>query len=153
MCEPTTIAITMAVAGAAIQGKAASDQAGADAAMLGTQAEVERLKGKDAIARGRQLEGAARIEGTRKVAETTTSLVQGNIDVQSGSALNTVAATRMFADLDAATIRSDAAREAWGHEVQAKMYEDAAAAKKKQGALAMAGSFLGGAGNVARLMG
>lgn len=153
MCEPTTIAAVAMLAKGGLEAKAASDQAKADAATLGLQRDIERMRADDALQRGAQEEGLTRMAGSRAVSETKTAVAAGNVETGSGSAVRLLEEIRAFSELDALTIRSNAAREAWGHEAQAALLEQARKTAKKQGELAMLGSFLGTAGNLAKLGG
>lgn len=149
MCNPVAIAIGAAAAGGALKAKAASNQASADSETMEAQARLELKKAVDARQRGAQEAGLARTSGTRAVGEAKAGFAQGNIDVQSGSALDALADTRMASELDVHTIRSNAAREAWGHEQQALIYSRAAKNARKQGRNAVLSSFVGALGSVA----
>lgn len=153
MCEPTAILVGATLLQGGLQAKATSDQAQADAATLGMQRDLELAKAADARARGGQEEGIARMQGSRAVGEAKTEFAAGNIETSSGSALRALEEIRSFSELDALTIRSNAAREAWGHEAQAAIYEQSRKDAKQQGQLGMMASFLGTAGNLAAIKG
>ncbi len=152
MCEPTTIAAVAIVGGGILKAKAEQDQANADAESLAFQRDMERMKATDALQRGGQQEGLARTKGSQVVSGAVTQIAQGGLEA-SGSAAKVVEDTRAISELDALTIRSNAAREAWGHRMQAEEYERARKAKKKQGEMAMLGSFLGTAASLGKLAG
>jgi hypothetical protein len=125
-----------------LQAKGTADQAGADAGTLEQQAELERLKASDARIRGAQETGAARTVATHRTGEARALAAASGVDPSQGSAGDIVAATAALGELDALTIQSNAAREAWGHEAQSEMNLEAAKAKRKQGRLGALGGFL-----------
>lgn len=78
------------------------------------------------------------------------------IDIDRGSAVDTVSSQQEVGSFDQALIRSDAARKAYGFEVEAvkstlegKMYSSAASQTEEAGKWKMAGSLIGTAGSVA----
>ncbi len=152
MCEPTTIAAVALIAGGALKAKGEMDQANADADTLAFQRDMERVKAVDASQRGAQQEGIARTKGTQEVSSQATQIAQGGLET-SGTAAKVLSDTRAMSELDALTIRSNAAREAWGHQMQAEQYDRAAKAKRDQAATAGLGTFLGSAAKLGSLAG
>jgi hypothetical protein len=74
----------------------------------------------------------------------------GNIDVAFGSAADVQADAAYLGELDALTIRTNAAREAWGFQVQSEDLRRQAAITRKEGAAAAtAGQQQASAANVA----
>lgn len=151
MCSPAAFAIGTQLGAGAMNAKAAADQANADVASLGMQRDLELAKAADARQRGAAEEGRTRMAGSRAIGEAKTAITASNIETSSGSAANALADIRMFSELDALTVRSNAAREAWGHEAQAAILEQSRKAKKKQGRNAVLGSFLGTAAGLGKL--
>ncbi len=151
MCNPTALAVTGILAGGALSAKAQGDQASADAATLATQAEFERMKAKDAIARGQVNESRTRMAGSQEISQARADAAGSEVDLSSGTAASVFSAQRAVSELDALMVRSNAAREAWGHETQAQLYDQAARAKRKQGELGALGSFLGTAAGLGQL--
>lgn len=76
--------------------------------------EIARYARVDAIARGAQAAGFARMEGTRVVARQRIAFAAGGIDVTVGTPADVATSTAMMAELDAQTLQNNAAREAWG---------------------------------------
>ena len=150
MCNPMAVAVAATAGKGMLDAKANADQAEADAQSLQFSAAMERLKAKDVVERGYQAEGLTRTKGTQDVAKNEVAVAASPIEM-SGSPLKALADVRMMSELDALTIRNNAARQAWGHELQAVQYEQSAKAKRKQGQLAGLSSFLGTAGSVAGL--
>jgi hypothetical protein len=147
----TFIAIAASLGGGLLDAKGKSDQAQADAESLLTQAAIERLKAQDAVARGAIEEGRTRMAGSQDLSQTRADAAQSAVDTSSGTAASVFSAKRAVNELDALMVRSNAAREAWGHNVQADQYERSARNAQKQGQLGILGSFLGTAANLTRI--
>ena len=81
------IALAAAMGAGALNAKAASDQATADAEDLLTRAALERIKAQDALARGRVEEGRTRMAGSQALSQERTQAAAGNeVDLSSGTA-------------------------------------------------------------------
>jgi hypothetical protein len=145
----TFIAVASTIGGGVLNAQAASDQAQADAEDLLTKAKLERMRALDVQLRGGIEEGRSRTESSQALSqERVVTAATSEVDTSTGTAARVFGAKGAVAELDALMIRSNAAREAWGHEVQAGMYERAASERQKQGRLAVLGSFLGTAANI-----
>jgi hypothetical protein len=110
---------------------------------------VADLMADDARKRGEIAEARQR-EKTRQILGTQTAKLAAQGTDLSGSALDILGDTAASGELDALTVRSNAAREAWGHRVKATDY--AAQAQKPLsglGGLGAGASLIGGAGSVA----
>ncbi len=77
------------------------------------------------------------------------------VDVKAGSSLDVQAGQKQVSDLDTATIRNNAARKAYGYQLesetakmQTEMYTAAASNSLEAGNIAAAGSLISGASNV-----
>lgn len=105
----------------------------------------------DAIARGELEAGRRRMATSATIATQRAGLAAGNIDVQSGTAAQVQTQARLFGELDAQTIRNNAAREAWGYQVQGVQAENAGKLQQYQARMSALGSILGGAGKVAAM--
>lgn len=158
MCEPTTIALTVAaVAGA--YGAYSSSQA--TKAQNEYMEDVERnnatiagYQRDDAIARGGEEANRVQREAERMRGTQVARLASNGLDINSGTPLAILEDSVFFGQQDAATARGNAAREAWGYDVQrqnamstATMYSNAAKAQKPGQAAAL--SLLSSAGQYA----
>jgi hypothetical protein len=156
MCEPVTIA-TIAIGLAAASGGAKAygeyQKGEAEAKAAQQQAEFERGAAADALQRGAAEAGKVRTAGSQLIGENKAALAGSGVDVQSGSAAAVLADTRAQSELDVGTVRSNAARAAWGHDVQAGQLDYAARNARYQAKLAMTGTFLGTASSVASMAG
>lgn len=120
------VAVAAAVIGAGLSAYGASEQADAQKKAANYQAQVEAENAKialnartDALQRGeleaqKAMRQQAQLIGTQRAA-----LAASGVDVTQGSALDLLASTRFLGQEDVATIQSNAAREAWGYEIQA----------------------------------
>lgn len=125
-------------AGERQQATAAERQGAYEQGVYNVDAQLADQQAADAIARGKEAETRQR-QATRGLigAQRATLAAQG-IDVSTGSALDVQADTAALGELDALTIRNNAAREAFGYRVQAMDYRNqgamAALAGKNQAA-------------------
>lgn len=142
------------------QNQAAKAQAG----QYNYQAAVDRnnkiiadRQAEDAIKRGEQDEEEHRRKVASIKSDQRVGFASRGVDLGSDVVIDTLSDTAMLGELDALTIRSNAAREAYGYRVQGMNYEasagnNALAAKnaKSAGKTAMFGTLLSGASTVAQ---
>ena len=143
-------------AGRAGEAQRAAAESGAE--LQEYNAQVAELQAKDALERGAEQESGFRMQVRGAVGAQRAGFAAGNIDVSSGSAVDVQADAAFLGELDALTIRTNAAREAWGFKVQASdlrqraqiarregVYLEAAGRTQAQAAyLGAAGTLLGG---------
>lgn len=130
---------------------AAQDQAN----LLDWNAKVSELQAQDAIARGAEEESRFRMSVRQMLGAQRAGIAAGGVDVGFGSALDVQEDTAYLGELDALTIRTNAAREAWGFKIEAEDQRRQAGIVRKAGRYAaMAGrerrtqSYLGAANTV-----
>jgi hypothetical protein len=97
---------------------------------------------------GQLREKGAQVEGEQKVA-----LASSGVDVSSGSAANLFATTASTAEVDALTARNNAAKRAWGFDVEAATDRARASLARRKSFLGPLGSILGSAGQIAGMKG
>ena len=141
MC--TMLATVIGAAGTLMQGMAANSAARAQAAAANQNARIAEAQAHDALERGGQEElrlrrQMAQLQGTQR-----SMLAASGVDVDSGSALDVQDASMREGEQDAAAIRFNAAREGWGHQVQAANYRNEASAARAAGRNAPFGSVVG----------
>lgn len=149
MAVLTAIAIGAAVAGTVINvvgqkkaanaarraGEANQRAAESQAELADYNAAVADLQAKDAIARGAEDESRFR-QGVRLlIGSQRSAIAASNVDVGFGSAVDTQADAAMLGELDALTVRTNAAREAWGYNVQAQDLRKRAEIARKEGVM------------------
>lgn len=104
---------------AALQAEAQVQQN--NAVLAGWQADDSIARGEEAA--GRAMQKGAQVKGTQRAA-----MAANGIDLGVGSAQNVLNDTDYLTSVDAATLRDNAAREAWGYRMQARGYMDKSAA-------------------------
>lgn len=151
MCEPVTAGLMLAGTGLAMYGqlKQGQDQANQDIA----NQNLANAQSADAYQRGANAVGRARTEGTQTIGAEKVAYAASGVDLQSGTPLSTMADTRALSEQDAATLRNNAAREAWGYQVQASNFAQQARAAKQNAALGALATGLGGVGQAASILG
>lgn len=105
---------------AARAGVAERESAESAAGLFDYNAAVADLQASDAIARGAEEENRFRAGVRGIVGAQRAGFAAGNVDVGFGSALDVQADAAYLGELDALTIRTNAAREAWGYKVEAE---------------------------------
>lgn len=83
-------------------------------------AAVADLQAKDALVRGDQEAQRFRVRTRGLIGEQRAGFAAANIDVGYGSAVDVQADAALLGELDALTIRTNAAREAWGFRIEAE---------------------------------
>jgi len=145
----TSVMLGLAIGGAAIKA-VGTIKSGNAAARLGTaqreaaesqaelsdfNAQVATLQAEDAIVRGQDEEQRFRTRVRSAIGAQRAGFAAGNIDVSSGSAVDVQADTAFLGEMDALTIRTNAAREAWGFKVQAEDLTRRGQIQRKEGAM------------------
>jgi len=117
-----TAGLAMAGAGAGFSASANRQAGKAQAALANYNAQVAEIQAEDAIDRGRIAENQQRINTRRMIGAQRAALAAQGIDINDAdsSAVDVQADTAYLGELDALTIRANAAREAWGYRVQAQ---------------------------------
>lgn len=113
-------------------------------------ARISEVAAKDAEARGEIEAAKSRMMGTRVVAEQRAAYGASGVDVDSGTPLDVAAETRANSELDALTAKVNAAREAWGYRNKAQGILREGAATASAAAQSQLGTFLAGAGDLAK---
>lgn len=85
-------------------------------------AQVAALQAEDAVTRGQEEEQRYRAKVRQTIGAQRVGFAASNIDVGYGSAVDVQVDAAMLGELDALTIRGNAAREAWGFKMQAEDY-------------------------------
>lgn len=101
------------------QASASSAQGQYQKAVLKHNASMADAEAQDAVDRGQVAEQRQRLATRQTIGSSRASLAAQGVDVSSGSAADVQASEAGLGELDALTIRNNAAREAWGYKVQA----------------------------------
>jgi hypothetical protein len=115
-------------------------------------AKVATLQGKYAIERGQQTEARARIATGQMQGAQRAAYAGQNVLVDDGTALEAQTDAAKWGEIDALTIRNNAALEAWGFKQSAINSRIQGQMAYAQGVAGSIGSILGGAGQVAGTM-
>jgi hypothetical protein len=136
-------------------GEAQQDAAESQAGLADYNAAVAEVQAKDAITRGAEDEHRFRSSIRTLIGSQRAAFAASNVDVSFGSAVDVQADAAELGELDALTIRNNAAREAWGYNVQADdLRKRAEIARKEgvyfeqQGRAAATGAYIGAAGTI-----
>jgi hypothetical protein len=117
------------------QGVAEQDAANSEADLADYNAAVATVQADDALARGAEEESRFRAGVRGMIGSQRAAFAAGNIDVAGGSALDVQADTAYLGELDALTIRNNAASEAWGYKVQSADLTKRADIARKSGVM------------------
>lgn len=142
MCAVAAIPFIAMGASALIQGQQAAAQGEATAQANLQNAAFAEEAANDAIARGGMDEDQQRLATRAAIGTQRAGFAANGVDVNSGSAADIQDDTAALGELDALTIRNNAAREAWGYRTQAQQGRLAAANARSSGQAGMFGSLL-----------
>lgn len=98
-------------------------------------ASVAEAQSADAIERGQEEEHRFRSTVKGVIGAQRAEAAAQGVDVSYGSAVDVQADAAMLGELDALTIRTNAAREAWGYQVQAYDYRKRADITRREGVM------------------
>lgn len=152
MCEPTTImaaSLAMSAAAAGIGAYGQYQQGKYQEKVAENNAIVQNRMAEDALKRGEAKEQQHRQQVQQMISRQRTQLAANGVDMQGGSALDMIGDTAMMGELDALTIRSNAANEAYGHRVGATNTLAQGKLDRMAGNYGAASTLLTGAGKVA----
>lgn len=152
MCELTTALLI----GSTLIGGYAQIQAGnAQAAAANYNAQVAEMNAtladraaKDALERGAAEEQRKRMEVAAIQGRQRAAMAANGVDLTFGSPLDALVDTATLGELDALTIRRNAAREAYDYETQGVNYRSDATLSRMNASAAKTGGYLGAAGTV-----
>lgn len=114
------------------------------AAMNQQNAYLSQQQAADSTARGAEEEKRLRLQTEELKGRQRAAYAASGVMVDEGSSLDTLADTAMYGEDDALTLRANAAREAWGHNVAASNYTAQAQLNK----MSKANPYVGAAGGL-----
>lgn len=150
MCDPLTIAATTMAAGTVYSAYGQYQAGKYNAAVSETNAALAEESAKDAERRGTAEASRYRMNIRQLQGRQRAAIGSANIE-RSGSALDVLTDTAAIAEMDLATIRSNAAREAFGFRTQGLNYRAQGQLDRFAGKTGAFGTILGGSGRVASL--
>lgn len=158
MCVPLVPALMVAstlvsARGAYVQSEAAQGQANYQAGVARNNATMAEYAAADAVERGGEAANRSNQQYRQLRGRQVATMAANGIDIGSGSALSILEDTDMVASIDATTIRNNAARQAWGYQVEGQNYSSSASmyqasADAENPMLSAGASLLGGAAQV-----
>lgn len=110
-------------------------------------AQLAELQAQDAIERGQVEETKSRRQTEQVIGRQRVSLAAQGVDINKGSALDVQADAAYLGELDALTIRNNAAKEAWGYRVQAQDYRYRGKVAQREGQFGAFKTILGSTGS------
>lgn len=128
--------LTSQLVGAGVSAGAAKAEAAEASRNLRLQALLSNRQAMDAVRRGQYEAGLQRMKGSLAIGAQRAAAGASGVDSSSGTAAAVYEDTRAMAELDALTTANNAAREAWGYQVQATQAEKAAQVALQRGAAA-----------------
>lgn len=145
MAVATTTAIILGVLGAkTVADVVGQTKAGNAAKSTGDyNAAVAELQAKDAISRGKYDEERFRQGVKLLIGSQRAGFAAQGVDVGVGTAVDVQADAAFLGELDAQQIKRNAAREAWGYEVEAENYRRGGQAAQTASRFGVAGTVLG----------
>lgn len=143
-------AIAMMVGGSVMQASANKASVKSQEALANYNAELGRLKATDAIARGEIAVDKQHIVGRTTIGSQRAAFAASGVDITDpdSTAVNVFKDTAAMSELDAVTIRSNAAREAWGYRMQAQNDEALGKVAKAEADNKAIGSYMSMGANV-----
>ena len=124
----------------AAMGKLNAAMAESDASLLELNASISDTQGKMAIAQGQREEQKLRLGSAQLKGRQRAALAANGVDLGVGSAARVLATTDYMTEVDAGEIRANAARAAFGYQVQGVNQRYGAMAARTQGVNYKAGS-------------
>ncbi|MNJ23108.1 hypothetical protein D3C77_174860 [compost metagenome] len=142
MCAVAAIPFIAMGASALMSAQQSQQQGAATAAANIQNAQYAGQAAEDAVARGEFESDQQRLRTNAAIGTQRTGFAANGVDVNTGSAAEIQDDTAALGELDALTIRNNAAREAWGYRTQEQQNLLAARTAKRQGKTGMFGSLL-----------
>lgn len=153
MCAVAAIPF-IAMGASALMGAQQAQQQGAATAEANLQnAAFADAAANDAIKRGEFEADQSRIDTRGMIGAQRAGFAANGVDVNSGSAADIQDDTAALGELDALTIKNNAAREAWGYRTQSQQYQQAARNAQRSARSNMFGSLLTAGSQGARAYG
>lgn len=146
MCEPTTI-MALTAAATATSAYSQYQQGQYQSKVAKNNAIIQQRMAAYALSRGERAENEHRLRVAIMADRQKAELAAGGREI-SGSAYDVLQDTAAMGELDALTIRQNAANEAWGYEVQGMNYLAQGKMDKRAGITGAAGTILSGGAKV-----
>ncbi len=147
MCDAVSVGLGLNLLGAGTQALGQFEEGQYRQKLGKVNAQLAEEAAGDATIRGQQQAGQARMEASADIGEMRAAYGASGVDGSVGSPINAMADVRLVSETDAAIIRNNAAREAWGYRVEATRATEEGRLAGERGRYQAAGTLLGGAGD------
>lgn len=144
----TLISTVIGAAGQVQQAQAQAQAAEYNAKVADMNATLSERRAKDAIERGAVEEQKKRLEVQRLLGTQTAAMAANGVDLTFGSPLDILVDTAVLGELDALTIRTNFAREAYDRKVDAVNQRAGATLNRMEAENARTAGYLNAAGTV-----
>lgn len=134
--------------GSIAQGAAAAKEAQYQAAIARNNAVIARKNATYSLVKGQREEQSYRIRGAALISALRARFGASGAEVNIGSPVQVTSGAVMIQELDALTIRNNAAREAWNYEVEARNFEAQSELNEMQADNAMMSGVIGAASSL-----
>lgn len=148
MCEPLTIAMTAAAIGTGMQAYGTYQQGKAESEANKYNANMMRQQAQDAAERGEKDKQKAALQNKQLMGKQMAQLAANGIDLTSDSPLEIFQQTAEWGERDRQEISDNTAREVWGYNSQASLFDSAAKNAKRQGKIGAFSTLLNGSANL-----
>jgi hypothetical protein len=111
------------------------------------------VQAEDAVARGAEQEQRFRTQIKQQIGTARASYASQNVDVGVGTPVDVQASIAYMGELDALTIRNNAAREAWGYKVEAYNHRMQGTLDRYTGNVSSVSTILGSVSNYYKMGG
>lgn len=142
------VSTLVGAAGAVQQGRAASQAADYNAKVSEMNATISEKRARDALERGQEEEQRKRQEIAQVQGRQRAVMSANGVDISFGSPMQAIVDTATLGEIDALTIRRNAAGEAYDYRVQAANGRADASLSRAQGANAAKAGYISAAGTL-----
>lgn len=136
MCDPVSASVAAIGVGGGMKAYSQYQAGKYNSDMANAQAGIAEQSGRDALTRGAADANASLQQANKAASSQRVAMAAGGVDVGSGTALDVLSDTASAGAFDAAIAKNNAAREAYGYQVQAAMSRAEAKQARRQGNMA-----------------
>ena len=148
MCEPMTAAMALMAVGTGLQAYGTYQEGKAESQANKYNAEIMRQKARDAAEAGEKEKQKAALQNKQLLGRQMAQFAANGIDLTSDSPMEIFQQTAEWGERDRQEISDNTAREMWGYNSQASLYDSAAKNAKRAGKIGAFTTLLNGAGNL-----
>lgn len=147
MCGVAAVPLLIGGVGALVSAAGDANAASEKAQQDRLNEQLAQQQAADSLQRGQAAAMRVRRKGSEVIGQQRARSAASGVDENVGTAAQVQAQTKMLSDMDAQTVTNNAAREAWGHTVEADQYGEQSKLDEEAGRQSVAGTLLGGVGS------